>query len=146
MATRYTQRGPAVKALLSGPNGPVVTHMRNVTSRAYELAKATSPYKTGALRESHRWVVTPGAEVISRVWAAAPYAMIVHGGSRPHVIRPRYKQALRFEVDGKVIFAKIVHHPGTKGQPWLLNAVRATGIKVKPGAHRGGVTFSSRNN
>ena len=36
-------------------------------------------------------------------------------GTRPHKIVPRFASVLRFEIGGKVIFTKLVRHPGTKG-------------------------------
>lgn len=53
------------------------------------------------------------------------YALLHHEGSRPHMIRPRRPNgALRFMKDGKVIFAKIVHHPGTKPNRYLSDNLR----------------------
>lgn len=36
--------------------------------------------------------------------------------TRPHVIEPHTARMLRFVIDGRVIFAKRVRHPGTKGR------------------------------
>lgn len=52
----------------------------------------------------------------------APHALFVHWGTRPHVIRPKDKQALRWVSGDGFAFAKIVHHPGYKGDPYLLRA------------------------
>lgn len=52
----------------------------------------------------------------------ADYALYVHEGTRPHVIRPKNAQALRFNVGGREVFAKRVDHPGTKARPFLRNA------------------------
>lgn len=38
---------------------------------------------------------------------------LLETGTRPHIIRPVNASALRFEVDGKEVFAKEVNHPGT---------------------------------
>lgn len=35
-------------------------------------------------------------------------------GTDPHIITAKNAKALRFEIGGKVIFRKSVHHPGTK--------------------------------
>lgn len=89
-------------------------------------AKVLAPVDTGRLRASiriearrnfaFRTVYTVGSDV--------EYADMVHGGTRPHVIRPRNKQVLRFRVGGKVVFAKLVHHPGTRARPFLDRALR----------------------
>lgn len=79
--------------------------------------------KTGALERSlYNKKITGGREV-GHAAQVAPYARFVHWGTRPHVIQPKKRKALRWPVDGKFIFAKRVHHPGYKGDPWLLKAV-----------------------
>lgn len=46
---------------------------------------------------------------------ASAYAKIHQFGGRtpPHIIRPRRAKVLRFEKNGRVIFAKSVQHPGS---------------------------------
>jgi len=51
------------------------------------------------------------------------YAEFVHFGTRPHLIKPKRAKVLRFVKDGKFIFAKEVHHPGYKGDPFLYRAL-----------------------
>lgn len=46
----------------------------------------------------------------------------MHWGARPHVIQPKNKKALRWPVGGKFVFAREVHHPGYKGDPWMVRA------------------------
>jgi hypothetical protein len=53
----------------------------------------------------------------------APYGPIVHEGSAPHVISPKTKRALRWPSGGRFIFAKIVYHPGYKGDAFLYRAL-----------------------
>lgn len=48
---------------------------------------------------------------------------MVNDGTRPHIIRPKRAKALRFRVGGKVVFARIVHHPGTRARPFLDRAL-----------------------
>lgn len=56
------------------------------------------------------------------VHANADYAVYVHEGTRAHVIRPVKAQALRFQIGGRTVFAKLVRHPGMKARPFLRNA------------------------
>lgn len=49
---------------------------------------------------------------------------MVNDGTRPHIIRPRRARALRFTVNGRVVFARVVNHPGTKPRPFLDRALR----------------------
>jgi len=60
------------------------------------------------------------------VEAKAPYAGFVEYGTRPHIIRPRRKKVLRFEVDGKVVFATRVYHPGTSPKPYWRPSLHHT--------------------
>lgn len=55
---------------------------------------------------------------------AAPHALFVHWGTKPHLIRPKKKKMLRFVPTGgnSFVFARIVHHPGYKGDPYLIRA------------------------
>jgi hypothetical protein len=52
------------------------------------------------------------------------YGYWVREGTPPHDIFPRYKKALRFDIDGDIIFAKHVRHPGTKKNPYHIRVHR----------------------
>jgi hypothetical protein len=47
------------------------------------------------------------------------YGAFLEYGTRPHIIEAKNAKTLRFEVDGDVIFAKRVHHPGTKAYGFM---------------------------
>jgi hypothetical protein len=49
--------------------------------------------------------------------------MFEHDGTAPHVIRPRTKKMLRFPSGGAVVFARVVHHPGTTGSQFMTRAL-----------------------
>lgn len=66
------------------------------------------------------WTLRPTVEISFNT----DYAEFVNDGTRPHVIRPRQAQVLRFTVGGRVVFARVVHHPGTRPNPFLDRAVR----------------------
>jgi HK97 gp10 family phage protein len=52
-----------------------------------------------------------------------PYAMYVVKGTRPHVIRPVNASVLAFEApNGKMVFTRLVRHPGTKPNPFMERA------------------------
>ena len=54
------------------------------------------------------------------------YLRAVHEGTGPRMIEPVNKKALRFVVDGNVIFAKRVMHPGTRANPFIDRAIQNT--------------------
>lgn len=59
-----------------------------------------------------------------RLESSHPATMYVINGTRPHIIRPRYRKALKFKIGGRTVFAKVVHHPGTKKNDFLTKALR----------------------
>lgn len=62
------------------------------------------------------------AEVLTR----DPVAPFVEYPTSPHVIRPRRPDGwLRFWVRGVLVFAKVVHHPGTRGSFMMHRAAEA---------------------
>lgn len=81
--------------------------------------------KAGELRDSIRAQRSLGGggarlEFVS----SAPHARYVIGGTRPHEIRPRQARALYWTDSGGGHFAHLVHHPGTKANPFVRRAVR----------------------
>ena len=46
------------------------------------------------------------------------YGYWVREGTPPHDIFPKQVKALKFEMDGNIIFAKHVKHPGSKANPY----------------------------
>lgn len=89
-------------------------------------AKVLAPVDTGRLRASIRVESRSILGLRSRytIGSDVEYAAYVNDGTRPHIIRPRHAQALRFVIGGRVVFAKVVHHPGTRARPFLDRALR----------------------
>lgn len=123
----------ALRRYLTGPQSDAVRLVRDGQRTTLNAAKTGSPVDTGQLRNSHRagpirienGVVTADVEVVQ------DYAMAVHEGSRPHVIRPRRVKALTFKLPGVGrVFAKSVNHPGAKPRPWLLQAAQANASRL----------------
>jgi hypothetical protein len=89
-------------------------------------ARATAPRRDGLLANSHTTTMGGNASSSTAIVAAtAAYAAAVHDGSKPHDIYPKHGKALRFVSVGNVVFARKVHHPGTKAKPWLAEALEA---------------------
>lgn len=99
--------------------------LRTAGRQVVNRAKVLAPVDTGRLRASiegslnRTWTLRPRFTVGSSV----EYAPMVHDGTRPHVIRPRNARALRFVVGGRVVYARVVHHPGTRARPFLDRAL-----------------------
>jgi hypothetical protein len=91
---------------------------------ATESAKHTPLFKdvTGGTRGSIR------GEVLGRTGfvVARGAAYFLEHGTRPHTIEA-HGTALRFVVNGAVLFRKMVRHPGTAERPFMAEA-RAAGL------------------
>lgn len=99
--------------------------MASLQRRIANQARVDVPVRTGNLGRTigeGQIRITGPRTVSGSVHANARYAAPVHEGSRPHIIRPRTAKALRFEVGGRTVFAKMVRHPGTRARPFLRNA------------------------
>lgn len=57
--------------------------------------------------------------------AIAPYAGYVHEGTRPHLIAPTRRSALRWTTPQGFAFARRAQHPGTRPDQFLYEAARA---------------------
>jgi len=90
--------------------------LEELQDQVYEKARRNVPVRTGLLRSSIEKGGFGDFLYVSMGNPRAYYAPYVEYGTRPHMIYPRHAQALRFEVRGKVVFAKYVRHPGTKPQ------------------------------
>ncbi len=112
-------------------------------------AKRLVPRKTGNLGRSIRPGFLSARDAL--VVADANYAAYVELGTKPHIIRPKNKKALRFPASGTSVtlggrartgevraggaftFAGEVHHPGTRPQPFLVpgakKAAEGNGLK-----------------
>lgn len=100
--------------------------VNRVVRRTFNRSQILVPVDTGNLRASGRMDLARvnGALVIGGVTYTAEYAAAVHEGRRALTIRARNKKALRFVVDGRVVFARQVHQPARKGRPYLAQALR----------------------
>ncbi|RLI10267.1 hypothetical protein DRO33_05750 [Candidatus Bathyarchaeota archaeon] len=90
--------------------------LEELQDRIYEKARKNVPVRTGLLRSSIEKGGLGNYLYVSMGNARAYYAPYVEYGTGPHMIYPRRARALRFEVRGKVVFAKYVRHPGTRPQ------------------------------
>lgn len=103
--------------------------LRGLAQVAFDTAQrqVDTHTQTGALARSLRLRSDgKGGWIIDHDLQHAPYAIFLHFGTRPHLIRPREKKALRWPSGqgGKTgfVFAKWAKHPGYKGHPYLVEA------------------------
>lgn len=111
-----------LERILRLPGGLVELNMRRRMQRVEASARHLAP-GTMSRHISSR-ITRERNEVTGYVISSHPATIYVISGTRPHVIRPVRAQALRFRVGGRVVYAKIVHHPGTRANNFLLEALR----------------------
>lgn len=96
------------------------------TRRTLNRSAVLVPVDTGYLRSTGQMKLgVRGPLVRGEVEYTAEYAAAVHNGRRALTIRPnRPGGRLRFQVGGKVVFARVVHQPARPARPFLSTALR----------------------
>lgn len=111
---------PGLDHLLNQPSGDVGRHLYEIGLKVQAGAKLLVRRRTGRLSRSI--YVNRGRDARSQyvmVGSNLRYAYDVHEGTRPHVIAPHNGRILRFRQGGRVVYARLVHHPGSRGRKYL---------------------------
>lgn len=131
MPDRIVVDGAAVQRMFNSPQGPVVRELEYVTSAIQVGARARirpSQVRSDglSLRDSMVKRFLIGGWPTMRLIAQKSYAIFVHEGTPPHEIRPKAARALRFysQRAGGFVFARIVHHPGTKPNRYFTDVAK----------------------
>lgn len=78
----------------------------------------------GRLQKSVRHAITRSSSGVTITFTApTPYTGYVVRGTRAHEIRPRNASALHWVTEDGDRFARLVHHPGTRPNPFAVRAV-----------------------
>ena len=127
--------GAALDSILSSPNGDAVRlmmrraeYLQNAAKGQIRLGHIHGGGGHGNLRDSiNKRIMTSvtGGMPIAVVGSSHPIALIHHEGTRPHMIRPRYRKALRFPGFTKSgwVFSKWARHPGTAPNRYLTDNI-----------------------
>lgn len=116
---------PALDKLLNNPKGEVGRHMRLIGVKILAGAKTMAGEDTGELRRKlYMKQYRRGKVQAVEVGSTARHAYWHHEGTKPHQIVPETGRLLRFNVGGKVVYARRVSHPGTKGVRYLTTPMR----------------------
>jgi len=113
--------GAGRKALSEGLSAFALALFRSV-HRVIDEGEAFTP-RTGHLQQSIRVDLSNVNEGKAEIVADARYAPFVEFGTRPHVIKPKMRRSLRWAIDTGYVFAKLVHHPGSKPYPFFRKAI-----------------------
>ena len=96
---------------------------------AFEQMYSNAPWRSGNLAMSIKKEVGEGKVDIKPL---APYAVFVEKGTAPHIIRPINARCLAFASGmlGGMVFTRLVHHPGTKPNPFVAKTAMETQDEV----------------
>lgn len=127
-------KADALNELLHSPTGTVGQHMQSLARRttieaqsvaAEKLQRSDRPGPHYADSFKSETVGSPEGPRM-RVWNTVKHAVWIEAGTRPHIIRPRkVGGVLVFTTrGGDTVFAREVHHPGTRAYRILETALR----------------------
>ncbi|MFD3848193.1 hypothetical protein ACFWVB_20170 [Streptomyces microflavus] len=112
----------AIARLLRRRGGRAYRKLAERTERVAAIAESLAP---GSMGSYVVWKIDEGPKGLQGVIVCDhPAVRFVLDGTKPHLIRPRRRQFLRFEVGGKVVYTKLVRHPGTKPNDFMGKALR----------------------
>lgn len=125
VSTSFNLDRTRIQRMLRLPGGIVYRDMERRLRRVEAEAIRTAPGSMGStIRAQIRR--GPGGDFQGVIRVSHPAAIYVVNGARPHQIRPRRPGGvLRFTVNGQVVFARLVNHPGNKPNDFLRQALRA---------------------
>jgi hypothetical protein len=134
--TRILFDGAAVHELLTSPTGPMGVYMIERGEMVKNFAKANiremTEAHTGCLLDSVVKRFAADGPILSIIVQSdtspcsvdhSSYSLVVHQGSRPHLIQAKPGGVLAFPIGGQTVFATSVHHPGTAPRPFLRLAL-----------------------
>ncbi len=113
------------KSLTQGPDEIIGRYFRQRGILLEQLAKVQVGKKSRKLERSiHYTTGYVGSGFLTRVGSDNEIALLHHNGTRPHTILPKTGKTLRFHSHGKIVYARVVHHPGTKANRFLTDNLR----------------------
>jgi hypothetical protein len=126
VSTSFDLNRTAIQRMLRLPGGLVYRDMERRVRRVEAEARRRAP---GSMGQGNNITVAirsgPGGDFQGVINSRHPASLYVLGGTRPHVIRPVRARALRFDMGGRTVYAKVVMHPGTQPNRFLQESLRA---------------------
>lgn len=117
---------PVLDRWLNSPTGEVGRNlMKPIGLKILAGANAMAGVRTGDLRR--RLYMKQGRRgrfQYVEVGSSSRHAHLHHEGTKRHQILPDNGRVLRFNVGGRVVYARKVNHPGTKPNPYLTVPMR----------------------
>jgi hypothetical protein len=117
-ALQFTGRSSAFKHLV---NKNISTAQNDVMRPTRDIVKKPIPDGASGIFKAFTFERATIGKLETSVRNDHPLMKYVEEATKPHVIEAKGK-ALAFKVKGKLVFAKRVNHPGTKGKYSFLHA------------------------
>lgn len=120
----------ALDRLLNSPiprPGTVGAYMRKIGLEILAGAKVMAGMRTGDLRRKLYMRHSRGGSgrfQYVEVGSTSSHAYVHHEGTKAHTITPKYGRVLRYQVGGKMVFARKVMHKGTRPNRYLSTPMR----------------------
>lgn len=106
-------------------HGMVGRYLTNRGRLLQKLAKAQVGVDSGKLRKSINYKLTKKSSgLVMTVGSGNKIAFWHHEGTKPHTILPKTAKTMRFNSRGKIVYAKVVNHPGTRPNKYLTDNLR----------------------
>jgi hypothetical protein len=118
-ALQFTGRPSAFKHLV---NKNISTAENDTMRPARDMVKKPIPDGASGILKAVTFERATIGKLETSVRNEHPLMKYVEEDTKPHVIEAKNKKSLAFKVKGKLVFAKKVNHPGTKGKYSFLHA------------------------
>lgn len=127
ISIRMTGAQEMVRALQGYPPHLEIRTIERLSQVTYDEAfrGAGRHNRSGALLQSLYNRAVAKGRAVGHDRQRAPHALYVNMGSMPHIIRPKHRKALRWAHGGRFRFAKLVRHPGYRGDGYVFLAADA---------------------
>lgn len=134
MSAEFESNIKMVKAELADWKGRVLEAIGDFAEGEAKLRAPVGKYLTGQvggnLRTSIGHHVVKSEDAV-QIGTNADYAIYVEKGTAPHLILPKRAKVLSWLSAAGRMFARSVHHPGTRAQPFLTPAVEDNINKIR---------------
>jgi hypothetical protein len=94
--------------------------IRESSRELQQVLRVTSPHRSFRMR-GETTVTSEGLTATALI--DTEYASYVSEGTRPHLILPRRRRFLSWLGPQGRVFARRVHHPGTRANPWYRDGI-----------------------
>lgn len=115
----------AIQNIYHNPQGMVGKHMERMGAKLRALAVMQAGMKTGRTKGMMFYrLATSGTGLVLTVGSNGAAALWHHQGTGEHPINPKFGKTLRFKINGRIVYARVVNHPGTRPNRYLTDNLR----------------------